>query len=495
MNVSEPRTENKPVHRSERIWWLAMLPIIFVALIAVATIANEVIASVRISRHVAAVKIAGRPVTERMLIDRFYRDTDHADTIHWSDVSAEVSDLVNRSWNAAIWPVGDWNEFTAKPLDKNDPNLASYEAFLEKAKPLLDRIAVLATDAKPTWSPILSDQSKSWHNAAYGQVYIGGILGLEFNDAVLRREPERAIQALRSQSATSTAYDWRTSIDSDMLRIIGLLAMYQWIDQSLADPIWSDQELQTISKLIDEDQHLGERWRKIIAAEQIAALEACNNGGSISSVINIAANPNQPWDIKSVVVPKTVQWSMLQDHARQLAVGDAGYRGLIQRSRVSQGMSTSAGATLPLGFDLNTGTDWSQKLSEIAQYSGSYAEWLTRLETTRRITLTGLAIKRYELRNHRWPAGLGDLSEEGLTPTNRTNAAGDAFVMQQRDDGKTLVVSEAGVVNPRISLAIGSQPAASVIPLTALNFTIARPQARRFAADELIYSIQKVFRR
>ena len=57
----------------------------------------------------------------------------------------------------------------------------------------------------------------------------------------------------------------------------------------------------------------------------------------------------------------------------------------------------------------------------------AYAEAFDRDEIGRRLTYTAIAIKRFQLKNQRWPKSVSELSGIGLVATDWTTSDGQAF--------------------------------------------------------------------
>ena len=64
----------------------------------------------------------------------------------------------------------------------------------------------------------------------------------------------------------------------------------------------------------------------------------------------------------------------------------------------------------------------------------AYAEVFDRFETNRRLTYTSLAVKRYQVKNKRWPKSLSELADVGLVVNDWSTTDRQSFGYELNDD-------------------------------------------------------------
>ncbi|MCA9132419.1 MAG: hypothetical protein KDA45_04670 [Planctomycetales bacterium] len=374
---------------------------------------REALAKRELEVLLAPILAAGEPLGDAWLEQRFRQTTSDEGTAAWSRIL-----LLSRSLG---W--GVQNELpivgTGQYLQVLDPN-APWEDnqrvgdFLDEARPVIDLVHQAAQYPTPVWQPLNFDGVGTLLPELQESRSVARLLQLDFDHAVMNRDPERALRALQSLQTTAAAFDWEMFMVGELVHMALLGQHRQAIRRSLYADLWTAEQLVTLMSQLRQPQPVARKWKASLQTEQAMALATLRSASSPLSELALPASA-------------TAELQLFRFYEAAMAVAGDDQE---QLSRGSQGLEKS----LPLGD--------RQSVDHIlvgffAPALQAYAEAFNREERKRRLTLTALAIKRFQLAQQRWPSGLEELVEVGLTVDEWTLPGLGPLGYRVEDEGQT----------------------------------------------------------
>jgi len=296
-----------------------------------------------------------------------------------------------------IEPGGQW---------KSEPAVAEY---LEWMRPVIDEIHAAAQYPTPVWQPIEFRGFATLLEELQNSRTLARLLSLDVEHALYHGDSDRALRSLQAMQGVAAAFDWQICIIADLVN----LALHQthqgMIQRSLAVNPWSEEQLQLLQHQMSHPREVPRRWQNVIAGERALAYGALDNG--IDEYVDGTVLQRLEWIWR---IP-SVQENLLTRFRDIEILGDQGIVGLVERAKqLTQAWLRPRGQQVFFSFT--------------HMFIGSfeaYARAIEREEMLRRLTLTAIAIKRFQLSTGQWPERLDQLEQVGLKPVDwHTTSAG-----------------------------------------------------------------------
>ncbi len=406
-----------------RLKWIglvSLLPVlvlfVFIAFIAY----RESVASSDLKQKLADMRQAGEPYDNESMA-RFFEKISHKEgTAAWSEVLA-----LSKASLATLPPSIDLPILSARilPFDlkpgsewPDEPRVAEY---LLEIRPVIKRIQMADAFPKPVWMPIEFDGFMTLLEPIQESTNLARILELDAVHALYRKEGERALKDIVALGSVAEAFDWRFCIVANLVstRIDGI--QQGTINRSLDMDVWNEQQLLTLSAQIDQPYEVTKAWNAAYSGERGMAYSSIDNLQSMSSP-EFRDNPF----LRLPVLPST-KLAVLRAYEAWQHCADVGESGLCERAyQVQQTMIADGAFSISQMYLLTL-------MPATQAYAGAYNE----KEIYRRLTYTSLAVKRFQLKNKRWPKSLSELSDVGLLRDDWTTTKHQPFGYEVEGDG------------------------------------------------------------
>ncbi len=413
-----------PEPNQKAFWlrWPFLITVIPLTLLLVAATAlgfNEWRAADRVEAELARIQAAGYPVDDASMSRWFLDNASQEGTAQWSELLSLVTVgssgfqleqlpyLGNAPIPAEIVPAGRWDE---------EPAVAE---FLQWMQPVINGIHAAIEYPTPVWQPIEFRGFATLLEELQNSRNLVRLLSLDVEHALYHGESDRALRSLQAMQGVSDAFDWQACMVADLVNMALRQSYHLMIQRSLVSAPWSEAQLQMLHDRLAVPRDVSKRWRNVVAGER-AFLNATLSHAS-SSGISSSELEGLDWLWR---VP-TVRESAFAAYRDMEAIGSEGMTGLGERA---QALARSWFSS-PTGFGQLFLINYL-----FSPAVESYARAIEREEMSRRLTLTAVAIKRFQLRSGQWPERLDQLQQVGLVPTDWHTVSAGPFGYEVSDD-------------------------------------------------------------
>lgn len=329
-----------------------------------------------------------------------------------------------------------WNAINDLPIIGNGETLRTLEVgaqwksqalvddYLHEAQPLLELIYEAEKYPTPVWQPMDFRGFGTLLPELQDSRQIARLLQLDFEHAILGSDRERAMRDLQAMQTTADAFDWNLFMVGELINAALRGMRYMAIQRSLYADVWTKEDL---ARLIVEAQQplpLAQSWQRSLESEKAMAVAY-------------------------------MQGPMFSPTNRLLLLG-----------RYAE-MEALAGSN-PGEFAIGAGTlehQWEERhadelskfwLGNLQPAIRAYAVTFDRTERSRRLVLTSLAVKLFQMTNERWPTDLQELTQVGLQSEDWTLPGIGPLGYAIQDEGQTACVWGANETNPNATLSVVS---------------------------------------
>lgn len=414
-------------------WWLSVI-IPLLAAMALVLLGNEWIAARQIRQHVQSKRASGLPVDDETLAAQFFSATSQDHTVEWN----ELLFLAGRQWSRSteLWDHATFNAFKSpEAVGQPLPDIEIHRQYLTEIRPLIDRVQQLSQHPETAWLPVVFEGIRTQLYRFDETRSLHALLTHEFLYALQADELDRALQALRIDRSVTESFDWKWCMMVDIMTMNFQLNQHRLIRHSLAVDPWSEKQLSVIADLVGPPTDLPARWRSVIAGEQAMALEEleADSGALFTYVEERFFSSREPeW----LIVPATQKLQIIRNMQHDGSLGDDGYEGL--RNRVTQATQSVDDSPTIFSRMLDRryrNSKWRTLLNHYRDRILGYATACERLENSRRLTVTALAIKQFQLQHDAWPSELSELTEFGIARQDWIQVNGALLTYEQHPDG------------------------------------------------------------
>ena len=425
--MNQSNKEFSPVgNRSKRVKWIAtisLIPIVLFVLFLCFIGYREVVAYRELTDKLDTMRQADEPIDDTSMAKHFEKTTHKEGTAAWSEafrLSRSANAISNglplvgdREMPSDLRPGAEWPD---------EPRVADY---LKEIQPLLKTIHAADAFPKPVWMPIEFNGLSTTLEVYQETRMLARNLELDASHALFHKNGERALQDIRSLQSVAKAFDIDCCLVTRLITI-AIQGMHKGIiNRSLAMDCWTEDQLADLSAQVRQPYDVALAWRTSMVGERAMVFQAINDSRGISD----AAGDNNP--VYRLPILPSGKLSLLRAYDAALAITSANTNELVGRAAVAEkevmGIASShylVGLFFPA--------------------ISACAEAFDRDEVFRRLTVTSLAVKRFQLKNKRFPKSLPELIEVGLTDRDWTTTEGKALGYEVENDMAYVWMYRAG---------------------------------------------------
>ena len=395
----EPVPTKQTPERRKTSWLVLSLGFFWAALILIAAYLATVEASSSELAQIEIDKLQSLNLpTDNESLDQWLRDRTSTDgTAVWQEIYLTVKHLPSHI--AMDSTREDEESFSEVADEVRIARQADLGHYVDQMKPVIERIHNATADATPTYFPVVFDGFDTKLAPLQQARSVSRLLVLELEEAVHEADHDRALRALISLQGIAKITDWSLAVIGELIHAALVNSHLDAMESTLAFDFWTESELDLLLRQIDEPMEIKQRWRSTVASERAMALmsaESKSRQGLISTPSALLFLPRFPLNYLEFAR----SWETL---------GDDGLESLVSKSK---SLETKIS---PTKLDVMT-----QMLLPSIQVM---AEQYVRLENRRRLTIAALGVKKFQVRNGRWPTQLGDIATVGVSPDNFQSVA------------------------------------------------------------------------
>jgi hypothetical protein len=335
------------------------------------------------AQRLASLQAAGRPINSQQLTQLIFDRSRKEGTPLWSevlahDLAASSHPLFARASRletmlTARTPILSASEI----LEVTEMSLAEILDYLHHLRPLIDKWQLAAEAPQPIWTPqVFHPQTY----ARYRRISVhGALLNLEVALAIHDQERSRILEGLHQLRQTD-ALMGPQEYHSAFLRINSVKREYLLCRLCLSVPGWTQEELKELDRMVDQPADLTAEWRDFIDRARVDAVEF----EQILFFDPSSASLVDPW-VKSAALQS--QWLQRIDQMERISIHE---------------LSRELGnlREFPSVLPVLTGPAMLENL----------AQGLSEMESQRKLTRCGIAVRRFKLEQQRWPRDLAELT-------------------------------------------------------------------------------------
>lgn len=419
------RTDSVRSSKTRRRWlfWGVLLPIILLFAVITSQGIGQWQAAKRFEAEIAQIRASNLPIDNASMTQWFRELTRTEGASVWGEVLLALETATAPVDNSERMPfVGTGEPIAVPDPARQWPEEKLVGEYLRWIGPTIEKIHQAVELPKPVWQPIEFRGFQTLLAELQSSRSVTRHLQLEVEHALYQKESERALRGITSLRGVADAFDWQVCLISDLVHRALAGAHLATIRRSMAYGLWDEAAIDRIdSQLAPRDaSQIAQRWQRVFIGERAMLLSSLNDPamtGYTTDEFGAAAT-------KVVGVP-SVKVGLLEKYSQMIRLADGPLDGLPDRANELELWLTQKGSA----FDLTT--KWtSMWLPAISAYSRS----IIREEDDRRVTRTSLAIKKYQLREGRWPQDLTALDGVGLPANERVTVGGKPLGYQVDGD-------------------------------------------------------------
>ena len=404
MTTSEVFSPHPRPRRGRWLVYIVWLPPVLGVLVLGGLVAH-VVRNSRIERtEIARLRAAGEPVDDETMAEWYFTHTSQEATALWREVLTTVDQVLSGPV-AATFPIVGHGELPDDLEPGGDwPDEPQVAALLDELRPLLARIEQATRHPMPVWQPIVFQSFDTLLNDLQTLRSIARWLRLEFEHACYHRDTARALRALEALQAASLAFDWNLCLVNDLVTIAVRGIHRRSIRDSLARVDWDLAQLDRLHEHLADPRDPAGRWQRVIAGERAMGLALFSADRPLQHAVLESCVPMAMFRL----IGARRNYLETMNAVQQL--GSGGVLGLRNRAKAFEEQQFRSKRV------------WISDIltQQLVPSVTAFAQAYERDELDRRMTLTAMGIKRYEVVEGRWPADLDQLGAVGLEPADWT---------------------------------------------------------------------------
>jgi len=410
-------TDKQPIVRKSfwkrKAFLFVAIPMSIAMIVFVYFAAVQFQAARRFKAEVERIRLANLPIDADSQNDWFIANTSREHSDAWAEIILLGSVVTDESDVMENLPYIGTAELPLS-IDPDQPwaNKPMVAQWLEMTKPLIEKIHAVSGSKAPTWQPLRFEGVMTLLEPIQSSRNIARILQVEIEHALYVGDSERAMRGLRSLDGLVYAFDWKICLVTDLVTTALRGIHFSMIQRSLGLDIWTAEQLVELSAQITEKQDVSDRWRTVIAGERGLMFDEVLTHG-------VWIEDGLPGGIKFFFSIPSVRQRLLFAYSQVEPIADQGIESLAKNAE-----------TFEKQFFVDTAGRFSIDDIGVNLFFPAiqaYASALVRDEDSRRLTLTAIAIKRYQLANGQFPERLKQLKDVGLKPSDWTTVPGNEF--------------------------------------------------------------------
>jgi len=359
---------------------------------------RETVASSDLKRKLDELRQAGQPFDNDSLALYFEKLSHKEGTAAWSEILtlSRASRAGTGANDLPIVGTGKYpHELQPGSAWPDEPRVAEY---LEQVRPIIKRVQLADSFPKPVWMPVRFDGLSTLLEETQESRLAVRILELDCAYALYHNESERALKDIDAMRSVADAFNWPFCMSTQWIAIASLGIQRASIDRSLDMNVWNEEQLTKLSAQVDKPYDIAQAWRAGYAGELAMVNASLDN---LSESLPRESMGNQLLQLP--IMPST-RLEILRVYETWQRLSDDGGEGLAER----------ANANLATQFATQRYSLTNMYLSFFLLNSTQIIFNFDGLEMGRRLTHTSLAVKRFQVKNNRWPKNLSELSDVGL---------------------------------------------------------------------------------
>jgi hypothetical protein len=359
---------------------------------------------------------SGQPVGEVSINEASQSDELASQTAEWLELTTASFALRVYLTNDILESVdgGQMTDSTDPDTERRETSDADF--LLGLMRPIRDRVVALpAQELPPDFKVDLREEALFSPYLRFG--FLTALMELDARLAIEKRQNSRAMEDIAAISKIGSAIERSFSDSLQRTNAATRVKHYALIGDSLFADAWTSEQLQTLRQLCSDRKDETLVLRQILATERAIFLHQAFNRESISkSSPFLGARFVEQYRYEPDLVSRT-----LDGYEQQLsAIGVDPFVTYSSMSRVL--------------YEFYEDPPLSYKAFD-RRFVGAQQLVISALRTEnyRRLALTGVAMKQYQLANDRWPTSLDDLSEMSLASSDWHRVDGGNFWLPSRE--------------------------------------------------------------
>ncbi len=397
---------SKPRRRLAWFVWLLAIPLFVVSAIVVGVGVRESQDERQVQMELESLRQAGQPVDNTTMAEWFERRTSSAGTVAWDEILYLAASPVVQELSDDL-PIVGHGKLPIELIPGSDwPDAAKVAEYLQQVQPVLKLVHAAAKLPTPVWFPLQFDGYDTFLVGWQNSRCVVRLIALDAEYACYQREAARALQDIQSIEATAKAFDSQTCLVGDLVCKALRSHAHLAIHRSLQADIWDQQQLSELRSLVAEPPQIEQGFHDVMASERAMAFAAIFENPLQFQQIGLKSNL-PIWLLPSGKMRVIEFYASLQESVASFAeLETLAKRYDAELTQLKSGALTLDGSHLVL--------------QAMAPSLDGYVAAIERQENLRRLTLTAIGIKQFQLAQQRWPTQLSELDQVGLGPADWT---------------------------------------------------------------------------
>lgn len=412
-----------PKHSIWRSWlfWFAVSGASLLLLGIGTVVTHQVQAAMEVRRELEEIRQAGRPIDDASMAAWYQQQTHQEGTAIWNQIMNLASRSASNYPDLDLLPVLGMAELpeTIEP-QQTWQQREVVEEFLQYCQPILELIVQAEAYPRPVWHPIAFSGYETSLSELQASRSVIRLLQLEVEAALWSADAERALRGLKGMRITLEAFGFESPIMlvADLINQAIEGVRLATIQRCLQCDLWTAQQLAELRSEIGPAWELEQRWQRVFQGERsmwLSGSEQAENGWAEGAPLFIMRLP-------------TTKRALLTLYRESEQLASVGHTELLEKARFfedrlqdgQQGSFTDLVVTL-----FNPGAP-------------AYLTTLIRSEDLRRMTLSAVAVKQFQVQEGRWPGRLSELAKVGLDVADWSIVTGIPLGYQASEDEASL---------------------------------------------------------
>ena len=345
------------------------------------------------------IRSEGSPVDNDSLEAYFLKHASQVGTVAWSEIGAFCASAMGRD---KLPIVGSGKIVN---LSENPDVRAQVDDFLERMEPVVAKIHAASELPTPVYQPTAFQGHGTLLGALQQSQQIMNVTCLDADFAVQTGDTARALRDFQSMQGVAEAFNWDFFLVGKSIYLSHLAERWRAMARSLKADHWNAEELDELRNMVGPSPNTAASWRRSLDGERAMWIE------HLSSAVENLDTATLAGDVPLLVFlwhgPYRTQVSLLDQLQLYREMASDDLAGFVKR-----------GQELALRQNAIQGAPFQYYLS--TQFLNSLPAHFLRIENDRRLLLTAIACKQFQLKFERWPEQLSELTQVGSKPSEWT---------------------------------------------------------------------------
>jgi hypothetical protein len=398
------------------------LPIVTLAVVLIADKFKTVAARAELTSIISQLRQDGVPIDGAAIAKAYDARTSREDTRAWASMLESASSFQDDPRHGLdgtrdfqmVSPTAESPAAESLAVE-GKLNLEVLDFVVNRDRPLTAAREELLAEAtgestvgeskKPVWFPLGAGHGSRWYPSLSNVFRSQDIRA--FQASIGHGRNEEAMKVLQRMQRTAERIEANLRFDTVNQRMP--LDAHELIRASLAVADWDAGQIKQLRQMVAKRPEYAKMYQRVMDRAIAASITMLGADGNAPMIARVGRNAKYSIEIP----PQTVlQWlRYMQKGKAEAQPGTLQQMSKYQWHWEYWPRSSQTEALSLTTFPLATGT---MMLSQAGAETGWLISGYARYETSRRWTLTALAIKQYNQQHDRWPASLSDLEAVGL---------------------------------------------------------------------------------